>query len=76
MAEALKPDVLLTYQVNDEPLSREHGGPVRLITPQLYAWKGSKWICAIELMDADRPGFWEKNGYSMHGNPWREDRYS
>ncbi len=76
LAEALKPDVLLTYQVNGEALSLEHGGPVRMITPQLYAWKGSKWIAAIEFLDEDQPGFWEKNGYSMTANPWREDRYS
>ena len=76
LTEALKPDVLLAYRAEGEPLSAEHGGPVRVITPQLYAWKGAKWICAIEFMDADRPGFWEKNGYSMTGNPWLDDRYS
>jgi len=47
-----------------------------MITPQLYAWKGAKWIKAIELMEADRPGFWEQRGYSMTANPWRNDRYS
>lgn len=76
MAEALKSDVLLAYEVDGEELPADHGGPMRMITPQLYAWKGSKWICAIELMDEDRPGFWEKNGYSMTAYPWREDRYS
>ncbi len=76
LVEALKSDVLLVYEVDGQALPREHGGPVRMITPQLYAWKGTKWIHAIEFMNQDRPGFWEKNGYSMTGEPWREDRYS
>lgn len=76
LQEALKSDVLLVYQADGSPLTREHGGPVRMITPQLYAWKGTKWINAIEFMSEDRAGFWEQNGYSMTGEPWREDRYS
>ncbi len=76
LSEALKTDVLIVHEAEGQPLPIEHGGPVRLITPQLYAWKGAKWICAIELMDQDRPGFWEQNGYSMTGKPWQEDRYS
>lgn len=76
LEDALHPDVLLAYQEGGQPLEPEHGGPVRMITPRLYAWKGSKWICAIEFMDANRPGFWEKNGYSMSADPWLEDRYS
>ena len=75
IAEALKPDVLLVHTVNGGPLPREHGGPVRMITPQLYAWKGAKWINRIELLRGDRPGFWEERGYSMTAYPWRNDRY-
>ena len=75
LVEALKDDVLLVHTANDEPLTREHGGPIRMITPQLYAWKGTKWIKRIELMTADRPGFWEERGYSMSAHPWRNDRY-
>lgn len=75
LVEALKPDVLLVHTVDGQPLPREHGGPVRMITPQLYAWKGSKWINRIELMVGDRPGFWEQRGYSDTGYPWRNDRY-
>jgi DMSO/TMAO reductase YedYZ molybdopterin-dependent catalytic subunit len=75
LEEALKPDVLVTYQVDGKPLPREHGGPVRMITPQLYAWKGSKWISRLEVLTANRPGFWEERGYSMTALPWREDRY-
>lgn len=76
MEEALKPDVLLVHEADGAPLSREHGGPVRVITPQLYAWKGAKWIRKIELLASDRLGFWEERGYSNTAHPWREDRYS
>lgn len=76
MAEALKDDVLLVHTAEGAPLAPEHGGPVRVITPQLYAWKGAKWIRRIELMRFDRPGFWERNGYSNTAHPWRNDRYS
>jgi DMSO/TMAO reductase YedYZ molybdopterin-dependent catalytic subunit len=75
LVEAVKSDVLLVHTVDGQPLPREHGGPVRMITPQLYAWKGSKWINRIELMIGDRPGFWEQRGYSDTGYPWRNDRY-
>jgi DMSO/TMAO reductase YedYZ molybdopterin-dependent catalytic subunit len=76
MEEALKPDVLLVHSVEGKPLPKEHGGPVRMITPHLYAWKGSKWINRIEFMTANRLGFWEERGYSDTAYPWRNDRYS
>ena len=76
LAEALKPDVLLAHTVFGEPLPLEHGGPVRMITPQLYAWKGSKWISRIEFLAGNKLGFWEKRGYSNTAYPWRNDRYS
>ncbi len=76
IAEAIKPDVLLVYEADGEPLERAHGGPVRVITPQLYAWKGAKWVSRIELLREDRLGFWERNGYSNTALPWRNDRYS
>ena len=76
LAEALKDDVLLVHTADGYPLPREHGGPVRMITPQLYAWKGSKWIRRIELTRLDRPGLWESNGYSNTAHPWRNDRYA
>jgi DMSO/TMAO reductase YedYZ molybdopterin-dependent catalytic subunit len=74
--EALKPDVLLVHHANGAPLPTEHGGPVRMITPELYAWKGAKWISRIELMRESRLGFWEERGYSSTAHPWRNDRYS
>jgi DMSO/TMAO reductase YedYZ molybdopterin-dependent catalytic subunit len=76
MEEALKPDVLLVHTFEDKPLPKEHGGPVRMITPQLYAWKGSKWISRIEFLTKNKPGFWEERGYSNTAYPWRNDRYS
>ncbi len=76
LEEALKDDVLLVHTANGAPLPREHGGPVRVITPQLWAWKGAKWIRRIEFLKADHPGFWEVRGYSNTAHPWRNDRYS
>lgn len=73
--EALQPDVLLVHTWEGAPLPHEHGGPVRMITPQLYAWKGAKWIKRITFADADRPGFWEVRGYSNTALPWFDDRY-
>lgn len=74
--EALKDDVLIAHTVEGAPLPHDHGGPVRMITPQLYAWKGAKWISRIEVLTADKLGFWERNGYSNSAHPWRNDRYS
>jgi DMSO/TMAO reductase YedYZ molybdopterin-dependent catalytic subunit len=76
LEEALKPDVLLVHTVEGQPLPKEHGGPVRMITPQLYAWKGSKWISRIEFLTENKRGFWEERGYSNTAYPWRNDRYS
>lgn len=76
LEEALKDDVLLVHTADNKPLERDHGGPVRMITPQLYAWKGSKWISRIEFLSANKLGFWELRGYSNTAYPWRNDRYS
>ena len=76
LAEALKADVLLVHTFEGAPLPVEHGGPCRVVTPQLYAWKGAKWISRLELLEDDRPGFWEERGYSNTAYPWRNDRYS
>jgi DMSO/TMAO reductase YedYZ molybdopterin-dependent catalytic subunit len=76
LEEVLKPDVLLAHTVDGASLPVEHGGPVRVITPQLYAWKGAKWVKRIELMRENKLGFWEERGYSNTAYPWRNDRYS
>jgi DMSO/TMAO reductase YedYZ molybdopterin-dependent catalytic subunit len=71
----LAEDALVALIHDGEPLKREHGGPARLVVPRLYAWKSAKWLTGIELIDRDRPGFWEKNGYHMRGDPWLEERF-
>lgn len=76
LARAVEDDVLLVHTWNDQPLPREHGGPCRMITPKLYAWKGAKWIRTIEFLAEDQRGFWEVRGYSNSAEPWFNDRYS
>lgn len=75
LEEALKDDVLLVHTADGAPLEPEHGGPVRMITPQLYAWKGAKWINRIQVTVGNVKGFWEERGYSDTAHPWRDDRY-
>jgi DMSO/TMAO reductase YedYZ molybdopterin-dependent catalytic subunit len=60
---------------NGEPISPEHGWPLRLFVPHLYFWKSAKWVRGLEFMQGDRPGFWEQYGYHMRGDPWAEERY-
>jgi len=68
-------EVLFTWELDDEPLPHEHGGPLRVVTPHRYAYKGAKWVTGVEfLTDPDR-GYWEKRGYSVTADPWAEDRY-
>jgi DMSO/TMAO reductase YedYZ molybdopterin-dependent catalytic subunit len=69
-------DVLLAYRWNGKPLTREHGGPVRVIVPKRYAWKGAKWVKTITFSDRDQKGYWEVRGYSNSALPWDNDRYS
>jgi len=76
LERALEPDVLLVHQWEGAPLPLEHGGPCRMITPRLYAWKGAKWIRRIDFLEQDQPGFWEERGYSNSAEPWFDDRYS
>lgn len=69
-------DAMVVHSWNGEPLTRDHGGPVRLIVPHLYLWKSAKWLKAIEVKTGDEPGFWEVRGYHNRGDPWAEQRYS
>jgi DMSO/TMAO reductase YedYZ molybdopterin-dependent catalytic subunit len=75
LADFLAEDALVAILHDGEPLSLDHGGPARLIVPQLYAWKSAKWLESIELLQRDQSGFWEGNGYHMHGDPWKEQRH-
>jgi DMSO/TMAO reductase YedYZ molybdopterin-dependent catalytic subunit len=72
--EAIKPDVLVVHTVEGKPLSPAHGGPARIVVPQLWAWKGAKWVNRIEFLTHDRRGYWEIRGYSNTAHPWRDDR--
>ena len=76
LARAIEDDVLLVHTWEGEPLPLDHGGPCRMITPKLYAWKGAKWIRKIEFLAEDKKGFWEVRGYSNSAEPWYNDRYS
>ncbi|HYB08982.1 MAG TPA: sulfite oxidase-like oxidoreductase [Alphaproteobacteria bacterium] len=69
-------NALLADRWEGEPITREHGGPVRVVVPHLYFWKSAKWVKRIEFAAEDRPGFWEVRGYHNYGDPWKEERYS
>lgn len=71
----LAEDAMVATHHDGEPLTVEHGGPARLIIPSLYAWKSAKWLGAIEFIEHDKAGFWERNGYHMLGDPWQEQRF-
>ena len=76
LADIMEPNVaLLAYEFNGEPLEGQHGFPLRALVPHLYLWKSAKWIRSIELMAGDKPGFWERNGYHMYGDPFLEQRF-
>jgi DMSO/TMAO reductase YedYZ molybdopterin-dependent catalytic subunit len=75
LADIDRPDVLLALRHDGSDLTPEHGGPLRLVVPHLYAWKSAKWIRGLIFMDADRAGYWENLGYHMRGDPFHEERY-
>jgi len=68
-------DVLFAIKHNSEPLTPEHGYPLRLVVPRLYFWKSAKWVEGVEFTAKDRKGFWESRGYHNRGDPWKEERY-
>lgn len=72
----LREENFFAHTLFDQPLSPDHGGPLRLIVPHLYAWKSAKWINGLEFLDHEALGFWERNGYHRRGEPWAEERYS
>ena len=63
------------HHFENQPLAPEHGGPARLVVPHLYFWKSAKWIKGLRFMEHNEPGFWEDGGYSLYGDPWKEQRY-
>ncbi len=74
LKDFLEEDVLVAFRHNGAELSPEHGYPLRLVVPRLYFWKSAKWLRALEFSPEDKPGFWERNGYHNHGDPWTEER--
>lgn len=76
LAHCLDDDVLVATKFGGAPVSREHGGPARIIIPKLYAWKGAKFVKSITFLAEDRMGFWEVRGYHNVGDPWKEERYA
>ena len=73
---AMQPECLLAWSFDGQPLTPDHGYPLRAIVPGTYFWKSAKWLRGIELTADDRPGFWERNGYHNDADPWKEERYS
>jgi len=76
LADVVDHPALIAHEVDGAPLEAEHGGPARLLVPHLYLWKSAKWIHRLEVLERDRLGFWEENGYHHRGDPWRQERYS
>lgn len=74
LADFLVEDALFVDRHDSEPLNADHGGPVRLVVPRLYAWKSAKWVRRVDLVTEDQPGYWEQAGYHNHGDPWTEER--
>lgn len=76
LAECMREEVLFTYDLDGDPLPSDHGGPLRVVTPHKYAYKGAKWVSGVEFLTEHEQGYWEKRGYSNTANPWEEERYS
>ncbi len=67
---------ILAHKLFGEPIPRDHGGPLRLVVPHLYAWKSAKWVRGLTFLNSEELGFWEVNGYHRRGDPWKEERFS
>ena len=76
LGDFVRPENFLAHTLYGEPLPADHGGPVRVVVPHLYAWKSAKWIRELEFLSEEALGFWERNGYHRRGEPWAEERYS
>lgn len=75
LEDLMRDNVLFAVSHAPEPLTPEHGYPLRLVVPHLYAWKSAKWVRGLDFMDRDRAGYWEQVGYHLYGDPFREQRY-
>ena len=75
LEDFLDEDVMFALKYEGQPLTPDHGYPVRLLVPKLYLWKSAKWVRGLEFMAEDKAGFWENYGYHNHGDPWQEERF-
>lgn len=73
---ALRPDVLVTWELDGRRLARAHGAPVRAVNPHLYFWKSPKWLTGLRFVEEDEPGYWEVRGYHNRADPWKEERHA
>ncbi|MBD2104759.1 sulfite oxidase-like oxidoreductase [Leptolyngbya sp. FACHB-261] len=76
LEDFLREENFFAHRLFGEPLPADHGGPIRLVVPHLYAWKSAKWINGLEFLNQEELGFWERNGYHRRGEPWSEERYT
>ncbi|WP_224269588.1 sulfite oxidase-like oxidoreductase [Haloprofundus salinisoli] len=76
LSECMRAEVIFALGLDGQPLPSEHGGPLRVVTPHKYAYKGAKWVTNITFLTEQKRGYWEKRGYSSAANPWKEERYS
>jgi DMSO/TMAO reductase YedYZ molybdopterin-dependent catalytic subunit len=76
LADCLREGVLFVFEHDGEPLDSDHGGPLRVVTPHKYAYKGAKWVSGVEFLTERERGYWEQRGYSNTANPWKEERYA
>ena len=76
LSDCLREEVLFASAFDGEALPREHGGPLRVVTPHRYAYKGAKWVTGVTFLTEPERGFWERRGYSNTADPWAEERYS
>ena len=76
LADLVHGKAMVAIEFDGQPLEAQHGGPARLLVPHLYFWKSAKWLRGLRIIAEDTPGFWERYGYHMYGDPWQEQRYS
>ena len=76
LADLTSGKAMIALKYDGAPLSRDHGGPARLLVPHLYFWKSAKWVSGLQFTQRDEAGFWELRGYHIYGDPWREQRYT
>jgi DMSO/TMAO reductase YedYZ molybdopterin-dependent catalytic subunit len=72
----LRPDVLVSWELDGQRLARAHGAPVRAVNPHAYFWKSPKWLTGLRFVTEDEPGYWEVRGYHNRADPWKEERYA